>query len=227
MAIPPQFLDRFADPSPSLRVQLDPSTDEKPQTIKVKHSLGERPSSDGRAFLKTLGKSSELKEFLEFYTKYDGFQFCWTLDSKSGKICPLIEFVPTENLASFTSRYLPGGDLAWIIDLNKSREMYRGSDRWLAFAEVNSGPACLTIFLEGDQAGCVFFATPQPWFNILRPIAKGFHLLLRRFVDDVPAFMRLVRAYVSRRGADGRNYGLQPVEYRPGKSGPSSSKLPS
>jgi hypothetical protein len=70
--------------------------------------------------------------------------------------------------------------------------------------------------LDGDHAGSVFFATPQPCFNILRPIAKGFNALLDRIADDVAAFLRLVRAIVTLLGADGQNYGLVPIEYRSG-----------
>jgi hypothetical protein len=70
--------------------------------------------------------------------------------------------------------------------------------------------------LDGDHAGGVFFATPQPWFNILRPIAKGFNALLDRIAQDPAAFLRLTRATVVLQGADGDNYGLVPGEYRPG-----------
>jgi hypothetical protein len=141
-------------------------------------------------------------------------QFCKTFDSRHDEVRPLLELKPAESIASFTSQYELGGGLAWTIDLNKSKSLYRGSASWLAFAEIDSGPACLTIFLDGDHAGGVFFLTPQPWFNILRPIAKSFHALLDRIAEDVPAFFRLVRATVSLCGADGDNYGMVPIEYR-------------
>ncbi len=128
-----------------------------------------------------------------------------------------VKFSPnSDEKPSFTGRYSPAGGRAWTMDLNKSKSLYRGSARWLAFAEIDSGPACLTIFLDGDHAGSVFFATPQPWFNILRPIAKGFNALLDRIADDPAAFLRLVRATVALRGADGGNYGLVPIEYQSG-----------
>jgi len=124
---------------------------------------------------------------------------------------------------AFLDRALdPSPALLVKIDLNKSKSLYRGSASWLAFAEIDSGPACLTIFLDGDHAGSVFYVTPQPEFNILRPIAKGFHALLIRIADDVAAFLRLVRATVSLRGTDGASYGFVPVEYLPttGQVGP-------
>ena len=43
------------------------------------------------------------------------------------------------------------------------------------------------MFLDGDDGGSVFVVTPQPWFNILRPIAKGFHALLSRIAQDPAA----------------------------------------
>ena len=137
------------------------------------------------------------------------------------RCAPLLELKPAESIADFTDRYRPGGDLAWTIDFNKSKNLYRGSAGWLAFAEIESGPACLTIFLDGEHAGQVFYVTPQPPFNILRPIARGFHALLGRIADDVAAFLRLVRATVNLRGPDGANYGFVPVEYLPlGPAGP-------
>jgi hypothetical protein len=214
MAVPKAFLDRAADPSPSLRVKWWPESNEKPQTIKVEHLPGARPTGAGRNYLNSLPKSSTLCEFLDFYKKCNGMQICRTFNSMHDEVRPLLELKPVESFASFTGRYSPGGDRDWIMDLNKSKSLYRGSARWLAFAEVDSGPACLTIFLDGDHAGSVFFATPQPWFNILRPIAKGFNMLLERIAADPAAFLRLVRATVTRRGADGDNYGLVPIEYR-------------
>jgi hypothetical protein len=141
---------------------------------------------------------------------------------------PLLELKPAESIAGFTHRYTPGGDLAWTIDLNKSKSLYRGSASWLAFAEIDSGPACLTIFLDGEHAGSVFYVTPQPEFNNLCPIARGFDALLGRIADDVAAFLRLVRATVNLRGTDGANYGFVPVEYLPpsptGPTRPSRTK---
>lgn len=86
-------------------------------------------------------------------------------------------------------------------------------DPWITFAEIDSAPACLTLFLDGDRAGNVFYLTPQPPFNILRPVAVSFNALIDRIAKDLPAFLRLVRATVTIRGADGENYGFRPVEY--------------
>jgi hypothetical protein len=220
MVVPNAFLDRAADPSPSLRVKFSPDSDEKPQTIKVEHSLGALPTDAGRNYLNSLSEHSALGELLDFYKMYNGMQFCRTFDSRYGRVRPLLELKPAESIAGFTGRYSPGGDLAWTMDLNKSKELYRESAGWLAFAEIDSGPACLTIFLDGEHAGSVFFATPQPWFNIRRPIAKGFNALLDRIARDVATFLRLVRATVSLRGADGDNYGFVPIEYRSGGEEP-------
>lgn len=215
MAMPTTFLGRVADPSPSLRVKFWPESDEKPQTIKVEHVLGTRATREGRDYLKSLEKYPALSDLLRFYKKHDGLQFCRTFGSKNIEACSLVDFKPADSIESFTAQYAPGGDCAWTMDLNKSESLYRGSDRWLAFAGVAFGPSCLTIFLDGDHAGAVFYATPQPWFNILRPIAKSFNALLNRMADDPAAFLRLLRAYVFLQGADGDNYGMAPVEYRP------------
>lgn len=207
------ILDRLRDPSPALLVKFMRESDETPQEIKTEHVLGSRPDTQSRGYLKSLEATPDLNEFVDFYNRHDGFQFCRTFHSRHKEVRPLLELKAAAGIDSFTNRYRPGGDLAWTMDLNKSQSLYRSSSNWLAFAEIASGPACLTIFLDGDHSGCVFFVTPQPSFNILRPIAKSFNALLDRIATDPAAFLRTVRARVTMRGIDGDNYGLIPMEY--------------
>jgi hypothetical protein len=214
LAVPRAFLARARDRAPILRAKFSPQSDEKPQTVEVMHELGSRPTREGREFLSSLAPNRALEDFLEFYRKHDGVELCRTFDARYDEVRPLLELKSAASIAAFTGRYRPRGDLAWTIDLNKSKSLYRRSAAWLAFAEIDSGPACLTIFLDGAHAGSVFYVTPQPAFNVLRPIAKGFYPLLDRIAGDVAAFLRLVRATVTLRGLDGDNYGLVPIEYR-------------
>ncbi len=207
-----QFLKLFSDPAPALRVKFRLS-DENASTIAVRHKLGSAPDTVGLDYLNSIGKHAELQGFRDFYLKHDGAELCSTHDARLGRESPLIELKPARNITAFSRTYEPGGRWAWSIDCNKSKALYRSSVPWVAFAEIDNGPACLTIFLEGENAGCVFLVAPQPAFNILRPIAKGFQPLLDRIAKDLPAFLRLVRATVSLRGKDGSNYGFQPVGY--------------
>lgn len=206
------FLELFSDPVPALRVKFRP-TDDQVKTIRVRHKLGTSADASSQEFLSSLGPRAEPRELRDFYLKHDGLELCRTHDGRYGEERPLLELKPAKSIARFTSRYAPGGDLAWTIDLNKSKALYRNSATWIAFAEIDSGPACLTIFLDGENAGCVYYVTPQPAFNILRPIAKGFQPLLHQIAKDLPAFLRLVRATVSLRGQDGENYGFMPIDY--------------
>jgi len=210
------FTDIFRHPSPALAAQFCKDSDETPTTVTVEHVLGTHPSPAGLEFLNTLSPHKPLSEFVAFYRDHDGVEFCRTFDSRFDEIRPLLEFKTAEGISEFTARYSPGGDLAWTMDLNKSKSLYRGSAPWIAFAEIDSGPACLTTFLSGENAAFVFYATPQPEFNILRPIAKGFDALLERIATDIPAFLRLIRVTVTLEGADGDNYGLVPIEYTSG-----------
>jgi hypothetical protein len=82
MALPNALLDRAVDPSPWLRVKFWPESDEKPQTIKVEHLLGARPTRAGRNYLNSLVEYSALGELLDFYERYDGMQFCRTFDCR-------------------------------------------------------------------------------------------------------------------------------------------------
>lgn len=213
MALPQVLLDRILDPAPALLVKFRPESNETPRTIAVEHVPGPKPTEKCRAYLDFLQNHSALHGFLEFFQKHNGLQLCRTLDSKYGEVRPLLELMPLERIQGFTDRYKSGGDRAWTIDLNKSKGLYRSSAPWLAFAEVDSGPMCLTILLEGHHAGSIFFLAPQPQFNILRPIAKDFNALLERIAKDMAAFLRLVRARVTLRGPDGHNYGFAPVAY--------------
>ena len=213
MAIPKTFLDRFLDPTPALQVKYWNESDETPITIPVKHRIGSRPDREGSQYLEGLIDHRAVIELIEFYQTYNGCEICSAFDPRLDDARPLLELKPSQSLSSFTDRYSPGGDLAWTIDLNKSRNLYRGSDRWIAFGEVDGGPCCLTIFLEGNHAGHVFYLAPQPRFNILRPIAKSFNSFLERIAIDVARFLRLVRATVTIRGEDGSNYGFTPIEY--------------
>lgn len=211
-----ELLNRFGDGHPAIAARFfGDETDETPTIVSVEHRLGMTPKKAGNNFLADITKHKEMREFVTFYEEHNGFQLCRTLDSRYGEIRPMLEFKPAEEIREFTGRYLPGSELAWTIDLNKTSRLYRNTDSWIAFAEVDSGPACLTTFLEGENAGAIYYVTPQPEFNILRPIAPGFYTLLKRIADDIAAFLRLVRATVTLKGMDGQNYGLRPIEYFP------------
>lgn len=212
MSASAEFVRLFSDRSPFLRAQLSLSSDAVSTKVKVCHRLGAAPSRASLAVLKSI-RCDALKELCDFYLEHDGLDFCRTYDARYREQRPLLKFVPASQFETFTNRYKGNGDRAWTMDLNKSNSIYRGSSRWIAFVEVDSGPACLTIFTDGENAGRIFFATPQPWFNILRPIAKDFEALLDRIARDPIAFFRLVGAMVSVLGADGQNYGFKPVEY--------------
>jgi hypothetical protein len=207
-----QFLKLFSDSAPALRVKFSVS-DEEAKTIRVQHKLGSKADAASCEYLDLLGEYIKLKEFCEFYHEHDGVELCKTFNACYNKDHPLLDFKSGKSIAKFTSRYMSTGDRCWTIDLNKSKALYRDSAQWIAFAEIDSGPSCLTIFLDGDNAGSIYYVTPQPEFNILRPIAKDFQALLKRIGKDLPGFLRLVRATVSIRGSDGQNYGFMPVNY--------------
>jgi hypothetical protein len=217
MPAPRVFLDRFRDPSPALRAQFVAGSSEKPTRVRVEHRLGARPPKGSAAALAGTRRYAAARELLAFYGRYDGAAICATFDARYDETRPMLELLPAERIAEFTGRYGPDGDLGWTIDYNKSKRIYRGASPWIAFAEIDSGPMCLTMFLRGEHAGQVFYVAPQPRFNNLRPIAKGFFALLERVGRDPAAFMRLVRATVTLRGKDGDNYGLVPIDYAPGR----------
>ena len=207
------FFDFFNDPAPALNVKFSNTPDEKPRKVLVKNRLGSSIDKKGYKYIESICKDDRLNGFLEFYIAHDGLEFCTPVYPDNLHKTPLFKLIPSVNVSNFNKQYIKGGKWAWAIDLNKSKTLYRGSENWIAFAEIDRGPTCLTIFLTGENAGCVYLVTPQPAFNILKPIAKTFDLLLDRIAKDPAAFLRLVRSYVTMQGDDGQNYGFVPVEY--------------
>lgn len=145
------FLELFANRSPSLRTQFHVDSDETPTSVPVSHRLCSAPGPKSLACLERI-RSDVLKQFCDFYLDHDGLEFCRTHDARYGEVRPLLEFMPAWQFERFTNRYRDNGDRAWTMDLNKSKSIYRGSNSWIAFAEVDSGPACLTIFLDGEKS---------------------------------------------------------------------------
>ncbi len=213
MAVTKTFLDLFNDPSPALTVKFSNTPDEKPTKILVKNSLGSSIGWFGKRYFRTLPQDARLYEFFEFYNAHNGLELCEPVHPDNCQKTPLLQLIPAQHIRDFTKQYTGNGKWAWIIDLNKSKSIYRGGDTWIAFAIVNKGPSCLTIFLTGENAGSVYLAAPEPSFDILKPIAKTFDIFLDRVAKDPAAFLRLIRAYVTMKGADGQHYGFIPVEY--------------
>jgi hypothetical protein len=207
------FLDLFTDPSPALMVNFSRSAEERSRKILVRNKLGDVCDKKGRQYLESICKDSRLSDFLEFYLVHDGFEFCTPILATISSVVPLLKVIPSKDLSKFTDQYLNKGRWAWTIDLNKSKGLYRGNNKWISFAQIGNGPSCLATFLDGENAGCVYLVAPQPHFNILKPIAKSFNHFLERIAKDPAAFLRLTRSYISIRKTDGNNYGHVPMEY--------------
>jgi hypothetical protein len=201
------FLDFFSDPSPALNVTFSFSEEEKPTIVRVRNKIGQKTDKKGIKQLEVFCTNEKLRDFFEFYSMHDGLELFTPISPENCQKNTLIKFIPAKDLKSFTDNFLKAG----IIDHNKSKQIYRGGDPWLAFANVGIG--VLTVFLEGENAGCVYFVTVEPHFNILKPIAKSFTLLLERIAKDPAAFTKLIKAYITIRKSDNQNYGYLPVEY--------------
>jgi hypothetical protein len=207
------FLDLFKSGKTILKVKFDVKSDEDALEVQVLNELKDKADGKAAASLEQSCSDPRLREFVEFYSKSNGFNFAIPQFPKNVSNSPLVRQLGAGDLNKFTAQYLPSGKWAWTIDLNKTKPLYRGEHKWLAFAEVDGGPACFTIFLEGENAGNVFLVTPQPHFNILKPIAKTYSDFLKQIAKDPIAFLKLIRAYVTVIEKDNQNYGYVPVEY--------------
>ncbi|HEV8270605.1 MAG TPA: SMI1/KNR4 family protein [Chitinophagaceae bacterium] len=207
------FLDLFYPARPFLKVKFNINSDEEATEVQIENKLEKNVDKKGLTKLLEICTDSRLNDFVDFYSKYNGFILGTAITPNNAIKKPLLRQLPVSDLTKFTEQYLPNGKLAWTIDYNKTKELYRSEHKWLAFAEVNGGPACMTIFLDGENTGNVFLANPEPRFNTLKPIAKTFTALLDRITKDPAAFFKLTRAYVTLVGKDKQNYGHIPVEY--------------
>lgn len=208
------FSDLLKDPDPKLAVKFSyHSEDESPTIVKLKNVLGSKLDKAGRKYLDSTFEDTRLGGFKNFYNNYDGANLFIPYEPSNCHQIPLLTFAPASLIAKFTAQYTKGGNLSYTMDYNKSKNLYRSKDPWVAFARIDNGPACLTTFLDGENAGSIFFATPQPQFNILKPIARNFDLLLARIVKDPAAFFRLTQCHVTFRKSDGQNYGYRPLKY--------------
>jgi len=215
MSIPDKFSALFDHPRPALAIKFSRDADEEPIIVGVKHIIGPKLTVAGRRYIDDTCKGGHFTAFSEFYEKYNGLGTFAPFGQPSINQRSLLQFMPADRIEEFTSLYVPGGDRAWIIDLNKSKHLYRSGDKWIAFALVGNGPSCLCMFLTGQNIGNIFFAEPQPHFNIAKPIAKDFTALLDRIGKDPVGFLKLVLAYVTVRRADGQGYGYLATSYTP------------
>jgi len=207
-------IEEYFKNSDSTMVVCDhPSSKRKVFEVAVSCDPGKQIGIFGNMFLNRLRKHPSSFDYANFIREHDGCSF--GLVSEVSSEPPLLSFVKATDLESFSNKYKENGERAWIIDLNKSKSLYRSSDSWIAFAQVERGPACLTMFLEGENSGKIFLATPQPWFNILKPIAQDFPGLLARMAKDLAAFFYLLRAtFVVVNPEDHQRYGYYTVEYK-------------
>ena len=181
--------------------------------VHIENILGKKTNTSDLIELASICSNPKLKDFVDFYSNHDGFNLATPTHPKNVVNKTLLTQLPASEIVKITDQYLPGGQWAWTIDLNKTKPMYRGETKWLVFAIIDGGPGCLTIFLEGENAGNVFLLNPQPHFNILKPIAKTYADFLNRIAKDPAAFFKLIRAYVTLIGKDKQNYGHVPLEY--------------
>jgi SMI1 / KNR4 family (SUKH-1) len=207
------FPDLFNQAKPVLKVKFNFNSDEEATEVQIENKLEKGVDKKGLTKLLETCADKRLNDLVDFYAKYNGFTLGTAMTPNNAVKKPLLKQLPVSALTKFTEQYLPNGKLAWTIDYNKTKDLYRGKHKWLAFAQVDGGPACLTIFLDGENTGNVFLVNPEPRFNTSKPIAKTFTALLDRIAKDPAAFFKLTRAYVTLIGKDKQNYGHVPVEY--------------
>lgn len=207
------FLDLFNNNISKLKVKFNIHTDEIPTEVIIENTLGKKTNIDDLLNLSKICSDQKLKDFIDFYSKHDGFNLATPTHPKNAVNKPLLRQLSASGIIKYTNQYLPGGQWAWTIDLNKTKPLYRGETKWIVFAVFDDGPACLTTFLNGENAGCIFLLSPQPHFNILKPISKTYAELLDRIAKDPVSFFKLTRAYVTLVGKDKQNFGYVPLEY--------------
>lgn len=208
------FFDLFKDQRSALHIKFDvKSVEESPITVIIQNKLYKQSDSKGSGYINSICTHAQLKEFADFYQVYDGFELATPLEPRNAVKEPLLKQLTASAIKGYTEQYLPGGKWGWTVEHNKTKSLYRGADKWIVFAQIDDGPACLTTFLEGENAGNIFLLQPEPKFNVLKPIAKGYNAFLGRIADNPAAFLKLIRASVRINKDDGFRYGYVPIEY--------------
>lgn len=193
MPLKSSFLALFSAPSPALLFREPALPDEAPRCHRLVSVLGSAPAPhDLESVSQLFGHDEALSELLEFYRRHESVAL--RLEGIGGEPeAPLFRLLDVASSRAFTSRFDSGNDLDWTIDLNtrrRVRALYRGPARWVAFALFESGPGCLVTFVEGAQVGEMFFLTPEPEFDIARPLARNFGELCDAIGQDLAAFLR-------------------------------------
>jgi hypothetical protein len=224
----PAFLALMADRTPALVVETEwnVSSRRKKMLAPVQHRLGGAASPAARKEIQRLLRHRMLAGMKAFYTKHDGAEIC--IDREYEDEPALLTLEPALRWAKLTARYTGKGEWAWTIDYcsrTKARSFYRGKHRWIVIATLEKGPACLTTFLDGPDAGKVFYLTPEPAWDILVPVAPSFSDLLDRMAQDLSLFFRRISVTVSRTSPRGEPWGLRPLAYLKNRR-PKSVKQP-
>lgn len=214
-----EFVRFFNQPKPILKVKFDEG-DVTEDSIDVLIRNGVRLSGKPKDLsgIKWLDQLDDAYELKAFYTWINEARLFIPRRPWSCESTPLVHFLKPERIEKITELYQPGGKLAHIIDLHKSRKIYRSNDKWIVFALIcGSRPTCLTTFLDGEHAGSIFYLTMDPSLDFLKPIAKSFNSLLAKIQKDPVKFLQLVDAQVPVSRKDGFSYTYRPIEYIPSK----------
>lgn len=202
------------DPHPTFNAKFSKNDkNEVPIKITTKNKFKKSNPKIAGLFFDEHFQQHSVNEIKSFYAIVNGLQLFIPHKTKSCKSIPMITFHDIKTIKQITRQYQEGGERAWTINHNKSKNIYRTNDQWIVFGTINEGPACLTIFFSGKNSGAVFYLTPQPRFNILRPIAKSFNQFITRLTDNPIRLLQLVRSDFSIRKEDGFNYAYEPIEY--------------
>lgn len=207
------FLDLFSSRNHALKVKYNIHSRDQSTLIRIENKLEKEIDPKGLDTIRKLCGDTRLFSFADSYSKYNGFSLGIPIGPKYRFKKPLLRQVSASELGKFTKNYMPNGKWAKVMDMNKIRWLYRNDYNWLAFAEIDAGPDCLTIFLDGRNTGKIFIASPQPHINIFRPIAHSYKDLLNRIARDPAGFLKLIRADVTFMGKDYQLQGKVQVEY--------------
>ncbi len=116
----------FGTNGPILKVKFDVNSTKEATEVEIENKLEKNIDAKGLRNLEKLCVNPNLKEFFNFYTKCNGFSLGTPLLPKNAQKRPLLSQLPVNDLIKFTELYLPKGKLAWTIDFNKTKTLYRG-----------------------------------------------------------------------------------------------------
>jgi len=100
------FIDLFETDRPILKVKFDVNAIIEATEVEIENKIEKNIDAKNLKQLEKICTNPNLKEFFNFYTKYNGFSLAAPIFPTNAQKTPLLAFLPVNQLIKFTEFYL-------------------------------------------------------------------------------------------------------------------------